>query len=136
MRRTRFQGFQRFLGFQIAALVVVAAPAAAHHSFAAEYDQTKPLRVEGTVVRLDWRNPHAILAVTAVNAAGEKTTWTFEMGAPRVLTNRLGWSTDSVKLGDHIVVDGFHARSGGSGAAAQYVTTASGARLQSVLPFR
>jgi hypothetical protein len=93
------------------------------------------VRVEGTVVRLDWRNPHAILSVTSVNAAGEKTTWTFEMGAPRVLTNRLGWSTDSVKLGDRIIVEGFRARNG-MGAAAQHVTTASGARLQSVLPFR
>ena len=120
----------------VVALAAFATPVEAHHSFAAEYDQTKPLRVEGTVVRLDWRNPHAIMAVTSVNAAGEKLTWTFEMGAPRVLTNRLGWSTDSVKLGDRIIVDGFYARSGGSNAAAQYVTTASGARLQSVLPFR
>jgi len=118
------------------AILAPTAPAAAHHSFAAEYDQTKPVRVEGTVVRLDWRNPHAILSVASVNAAGEKTTWTFEMGAPRVLTNRLGWSQDSVKLGDRIIVDGFVARNGGPGAAAQYVTTASGARLQSVLPFR
>jgi hypothetical protein len=118
------------------ALLALAAPAVAHHSFAGEYDQTKPLRVEGTVVRLDWRNPHAILSVASVDGAGVKTIWTFEMGAPRVLTNRLGWSTDSVKLGDHVIVEGFMSRNGGSGAAAQYLTTASGARLQSVLPFR
>ena len=99
------------------ALLALAPSAAAHHSFAGEYDQTKPLRVEGIVVRLDWRNPHAILSVTSVNAAGEKMTWTFEMGAPRVLTNRLGWSPDTVKLGDRIVVEGFQARNGGPGAA-------------------
>lgn len=119
------------------AFLALAAPTAAHHSFAAEYDQTKPLRVEGTVVRLDWRNPHAILSVASVNTAGEKTTWTFEMGAPRVLTNRLGWSPDSVKPGDHVIVEGFMARNAdASTAAAQHVTTAAGARLQSVLPFR
>jgi len=87
-------------------------------------------------VRLDWRNPHAVLAVESVNAAGEKTTWTFEMGAPRVLANRFGWSSDTVKMGDRIVVEGSPARAGGRSGAAQYVTTASGTRLQSVLPFR
>jgi len=118
------------------ALLALSAPAAAHHSFAAEYDLTKPLRVEGTVVRLDWRNPHAILSLASVTAAGEEIMWTFVMGAPRVLTNRLGWSPDSVRVGDRIIVEGFLARHGGSGAAAQHVTTASGARLQSALPFR
>jgi DNA/RNA endonuclease YhcR with UshA esterase domain len=118
------------------ALLTIAAPSAAHHSFAGEYDQTKPLRVEGTVVRLDWRNPHAILTLAAVTAAGESTTWTFEMGAPRVLADRLGWPADAIKTGDRVIVEGFLARNGGRAAAATYVTTASGARLRSVLPFR
>jgi hypothetical protein len=117
-------------------LLALTAPAMAHHSFAGEYDQAKPVRVEGTVVRLDLRNPHALLSVASVDAAGVKTTWTFEMGAPRVLTNRLGWSADAVKPGERITVEGFLARSGGTEAAAQYVTTASGMHLRSVLPFR
>jgi hypothetical protein len=58
------------------------------------------------------------------------------MGAPNVLTNRLGWPADAVKAGDRITVEGFLARTGGTDAAAQYVTTASGMRLRSVLPFR
>ena len=118
------------------ALLTIAGPVAAHHSFAGEYDQSRPLRIEGTVVRVDWRNPHVILTLASMTTPGVASTWTFEMGAPRVLTERLGWPKDALKPGDHIVVDGYYARNGGTQAAAQFVTTASGTRLRSVLPFR
>ena len=119
-------------------LVVVGlvAPVAAHHSFAGVYDQTKPLKIEGTVVRVEWQNPHVVLHVKSTDDEGASIEWSFEMGAPRVLTERLGWSADRVKLGDRITLEGFLARSGGRQAAAQFVTTASGVRLRSVLPFR
>lgn len=107
----------------------------AHHSFAAEYDQAKPIRVEGTVVRLEVRNPHAVLELVVTDRTGVPMTWIFEMGAPRVLA-QYGWLTDSVKRGDQVTVEGVLARSGTGRAAAQIVTTASGTRLRAVRPFR
>ena len=112
------------------------APVAAHHSFAGVYDQTRPLKIDGVVVRVDWRNPHVFLYVKSIDDAGAAIEWSVEMGAPRVLTERLGWSADRLKQGDRITVEGFLARSGGRQAAAQFVTTPSGERLRSVLPFR
>ena len=112
------------------------APVAAHHSFAGVYDQTKPLKIDGVVMHVDWRNPHVLLRVASKDDAGVATEWSFEMGAPRVLTDRFGWSTDRLKPGDRVTVEGFIARSGGRQAAAQFVTTASGERLRAVLPFR
>lgn len=128
MRRAVLASAVLFLGLM--------APVAAHHSFAGVYDQTKPLKIEGIVMHVDWRNPHVVLQVTATDDRGVATEWSFEMGAPRVLTDRLGWSADRLKPGDRITVEGFLARSGGRQAAAQFVTTASGERLRSVLPFR
>jgi len=118
------------------ALPGLAPSVSAHHSFAAVYDQSQPLRVEGAVVRLEWSNPHARLHVRSVDADGTETTWTFEMGAPRVLTGQFGWSLDTIKVSDRVIVEGFRARNGGTLAAAQVVTTASGERFRSVLPFR
>jgi len=111
-------------------------PASAHHSFAGVYDQSKPLRVDGVVQRIDWKNPHVVIALKATDVSGAEVQWVFEMGAPRVLRGRLGWSEDAVQVGDHIGVEGFHARAGGQQAAAVAITTRTGARLTAVLPFR
>jgi hypothetical protein len=112
------------------------APASAHHSFAGVYDQSKPLRVEGVVQRIEWKNPHVMIALKVMDAVGGEGQWVFEMGAPRVLTGRLGWSEDTVKVGDRIGVEGFHARAGRQQAAAVAITTRTGTRLTAVLPFR
>jgi hypothetical protein len=119
----------------IAALPCVS-PAFAHHSFAGVYDQSKPLRVDGVVERIEWKNPHVVIALKVKDAGGADVQWVFEMGAPRVLMGRLGWAEDAVKVGDHIGVEGFHARAGGQQAAAVAITTRTGARLTAVLPFR
>jgi hypothetical protein len=111
-------------------------PASAHHSFAAVYDQSKPLRVDGVVQRVDWRNPHVTIALTAKDAAGAEVQWEFELGAPRVLTSRFGWADETVKIGDHISVEGYLARAGDQQAAAVTITTRTGARLTAVQPFR
>jgi hypothetical protein len=119
----------------VAALVPVS-PAVAHHSFAGVYDQSNPLRVEGIVQRIEWKNPHVVIALKATDTDAADVQWVFEMGAPRVLLGRLGWTEDAVKVGDRIGVEGFHARAGGQQAAAVTITTRSGARLTAVLPFR
>jgi hypothetical protein len=121
----------------IIAFLAAAIDVAAHHSFAAVYDQNEPLRVEGTVQRIEWRNPHGTMALIGqANGEGPEAEWVFEMGAPMVLLNQFGWRGDTVKVGDRITFEGFHARSGGQQPAAVSVVTRFGARLRAVRPFR
>jgi uncharacterized protein DUF6152 len=117
-------------------LVAAAAPLDAHHSFAAIYDQSKPLHLEGRVENIEWTNPHVMMTLVTRATDGAETRWSLEMGAPRVLTNQFGWTTTSVQNGDLIVVDGFRARDGSQHAAAVSVTTHTGQRLRAVRPFR
>ena len=90
-------------------LVCLAAPVVAHHSFSVEYDVMKPVKVSGSVVRLEWTNPHAHLYVETVDASGTKITWNFEMASPNIL-ERNGWSRRAVKANDTVVVEGYAGR--------------------------
>lgn len=113
-----------------AGLLLPEAPAFAHHSFAAEYDSTKPVRMTGAVTKVDWANPHVYFYIDVKDqVTGKVTNWAFEMGAPAVLT-RSGWKRSSVKIGDVITVDGTLAKDGGSHGNARSVTmTATGEKL-------
>jgi hypothetical protein len=93
------------------AATLFALPSSAHHSFAM-FDQTKTTKVAGTVKELEYINPHAWLHVVAMDPAGKPTTWSFEMGSVGQLT-RDGWSRETVKAGDKIVVS-FHPLKDGS----------------------
>ena len=84
-------------------VLVLSAPAYAHHPFAAEYDWTKPVTLTGTVTKIEWTNPHAYLYVDAKEQNGQMKHWTFEMGNPGALT-RAGWAQNTVKMGDQITV--------------------------------
>ena len=90
-------------------LVCLAAPVVAHHSFSVEYDVMRPVKVTGTVSRLEWTNPHAHLYVDGVDQNGTKVSWNFEMASPNIL-ERNGWSRKAVKANDTVVVEGYAGR--------------------------
>src|SRR5438067_1235102 len=93
-------------------LAVAARPAAAHHSFAAEYDATKPVKLTGKVTKIEWTNPHAYFFIDVKDEkTGAVANWSVEMNSPNSLM-RLGWSRDSMKIDDVITVDGSLAKDG------------------------
>jgi hypothetical protein len=110
----------------VAALSMLTTPLAwAHHSFAAEYDSTKPVKVTGVVTKVEWTNPHIWFYVDAKDEQGRVTNWGFSAGPPGVLQRR-GISRDALKKGDVIVVEGFRARDGSNNASGGRVTFADG----------
>jgi Family of unknown function (DUF6152) len=112
-----------------AALLFSAAPLIAHHSFAAEYDSTKPVTLKGTVIKFDWVNPHSRLYMEVkVEATSKTEQWELETGNVTTLQRR-GWRRDTLKPGDSIVVTGYRAKDGSNLAAASTVSTADGKRL-------
>lgn len=112
----------------IATFFAAAGSLSAHHSFAAEYDGTKPITVTGTVTKVEWTNPHARIYVDVKDDKGVVTNWNFELGGPLQL-NRLGWKRDSVKVGDQVKVDGYLAKDGSKMANARNVVFADGRKV-------
>ena len=109
-------------------LAVVATPVLAHHSFAAEYDNTQPVKVTGVLTKVEWTNPHVWFYLDVKDDRGGVTNWGFSGGPPGVLQRR-GIPKDRLKVGSVIVVEGFRARDGSNNASGGTVTFADGRRV-------
>ncbi|MBV8847237.1 MAG: hypothetical protein JO307_30880 [Bryobacterales bacterium] len=102
----------------------------AHHSLAAEYDEKKPVKLEGTLTKLDWRNPHAFIFMDVKNASGGVDKWQCELGSPNAMT-RAGFTPDSVKEGEEILLDGLLAKRGTNICSTRVVKSKDGRTLLS-----
>jgi len=109
-------------------LAVTAGPVLAHHSAVAEYDLEKPVKVQGTVTRVEWSNPHIWFYVDVKNPDGSVTNWGFSGGAPGVLQRR-GISRTAMKPGDVVKVEGFRAKDGSTNGSGNTVTFEDGRRV-------
>ncbi|MBM3808452.1 MAG: hypothetical protein FJW22_09690 [Acidimicrobiia bacterium] len=99
----------------------------AHHSFAAQYDRTKPITLKGPITKLEWANPHIYFYIDVAEGGGT-ANWAIEGGAPSTLY-RAGWRKDSAKIGEIITVDGFLARDGSKLVNMQTAVLADGRKL-------
>jgi Family of unknown function (DUF6152) len=115
-------------------LVFVSVPLVAHHSEAAEFDATKPVRVTGTVKKVEWTNPHIWFYVEGKDeVTGQMAVWGFSGGAPNGLRRR-GITRDSLKVGDTVKVTGIRAKDGSPNAASRGVTFSDGRQVFTAAP--
>jgi hypothetical protein len=117
--KTRFPGLFAVVG------LVAAIPAHAHHSFAAEFDGSRSLRLTGTITRIEWSNPHSYFFIDVKDEKGNVLNWGCEGAGPGALTRR-GWKKGDVKLGDTLIVDGYPAKDGSHLIDARRVTLPDG----------
>ena len=109
-------------------LLATALPVLAHHSFYAEFDQNRPVVLEGEVIKMEWVNPHSWLHIAVENEAGEAEEWKVEGGSPAVLL-RLGWTRDSLPPGTKVIVNGFQAKDGSFRANSRSIEFPDGSSL-------
>src|SRR5579864_9104012 len=117
-----------YLAFAGFGLLLASKPVAGHHAFAAEFDVSKPVKVRGSITKVDWVNPHSWIYVDVKDADGKVTNWHFELGAPNALF-RLGWKKDAIPAGLAVVVSGFRAKSGEPVGNARSLTLPNGREL-------
>jgi len=111
-----------------AACVFAAVPAAAHHSFAAEFDEKKDVRLRGMVTKVEFINPHSWIHLDVKDADGKIVNWAIEGGSPNALY-RLGFTKDALPIGTEIVVEGYQAKDGSNRGVGKNLTYTDGRRL-------
>jgi hypothetical protein len=104
------------------------ATASAHHSFAAEYDAKQPITLKGSVIKMEWINPHSWIHLAVKNADGTTTEWMIESGTPNTLVRR-GFTKQSLQPGTEITVEGYRAKNGANRANGADLILADGKRL-------
>jgi hypothetical protein len=109
-------------------VLIATAPARAHHAFAAEFDADKPIKLKGTVTKMEWINPHTWIHMDVKTADGKVESWMIEGGPPNALSRR-GFTRDSLPVGAEIVVEGFQAKDGSLKGNGRDVTFADGRKL-------
>jgi hypothetical protein len=112
----------------LASLALAAYPVSAHHAFAAEFDSNKAVTLNGTVVKMEWVNPHSWLHIEITNAAGKKEVWAVEGGSPGVML-RNGFKRDSFPTGTKVLVRGFGAKDGSLRANSRSIEFPDGRKL-------
>lgn len=115
----------RFFGFFVAAAFLTELPVYAHHSFAAEYDGSRSVRLIGTITRIEWTNPHSYFFIDVKDEKGNVVNWGCEGAGPGALTRR-GWKKGDVKIGDTLIVDGYPAKDNSHLIDARRVTLPDG----------
>ena len=116
---------KKFLG---ACLIAAALPAWGHHSFASEFDVSKPVKLQGTVTQMEWINPHSWIHIDVKNPDGTVTSWMIEGGSPNSLLRR-GFTKHSLEPGTQIVVEGYQAKDGANRANGRDLTFPDGKKL-------
>ncbi len=109
-------------------VVAATAPVVAHHSFAAEFDRDRPLKMSGKITRMRWSNPHAWIYIDVADAEGKVTNWAFEMGGVNALYRR-GWRKEDLEIGVEVLIEGWAARNGTATGNAATITFHDGKKL-------
>ena len=112
----------------LAGLLMAAAPTWAHHAFAAEFDAQKPVKLKGTVAKVEFINPHSWIHIDVKDTDGKVTRWMVEGGSPNALFRR-GVTKDALPQGTEISVDGYQAKDGSNRANGRDITFADGRKL-------